>query len=214
MAIVPNGLSDEKAAKLLAGLREGLTIRHLWVTPSRLEVYFKARPEFERVARPLVQANAAAARLRKGIALKNRTHCRLGHPLSGTNLLIHSKGWRCCRICDTKSHDENRRMSEEQARRVVDALQAGKTVANVTKSGTDDYILNHRALLLFRKKHPKYDRLVFRLSTANAKVHRIEAAARRFQIVRAPTIAEHGADIFSLIRGAVQTICQHRFETT
>ena len=42
-----------------------------------------------------------------------------------------------------------------------------------------------------------------RLSTANAKVHHAEASARRAQILRAPTIAAQGADIFMLIRSAV-----------
>jgi hypothetical protein len=94
-------------------------------------------------------------------------------------------------------------MSEQQARRVVEALHEGKTIANITKSGSPSYILNHRALLLFRQKHPKFERLVVRLSTANAKVHYAEAWARRAQILRAPSIAEHGADIFMLIRSAV-----------
>jgi len=94
-------------------------------------------------------------------------------------------------------------MSEQQARRVVEALNEGKTIANITKSGSPSYILNHRALLLFRQKHPKFERLVLRLSTANAKVHHAEAAARRAQVLRAPAIDAHGADIFMLIRSAV-----------
>jgi hypothetical protein len=94
-------------------------------------------------------------------------------------------------------------MSEQQARLVVEALNEGKTIANITKSSSSSYILNHRALLLFRQKHPKFDRFVVRRSTANAKIHHGEATARRFQTLRAPAIAEHGADIFMLIRSAV-----------
>jgi hypothetical protein len=101
-----------------------------------------------------------------------------------------------------KSHNENRTMSEQQARKVVEALNGGQTISNVCASGPS-YIINNTALLIFRRKHPKYDRLVVRLSSANAKVHHAEAAARRFQIVRAPTIAAHGTDIFMLIRSAV-----------
>jgi hypothetical protein len=86
---------------------------------------------------------------------------------------------------------------------VVEALNAGKTIANITFAGKPTYIINNRALLLFRRKNPKFDRLVVRLSNANAKVHHAEATARRVQILRAPTIAEHGTDIFSLIRSAV-----------
>jgi hypothetical protein len=94
-------------------------------------------------------------------------------------------------------------MSGQQARRVIEALHEGKTISNITKSSSSTYILNHRALLLFRQKHPKFERLVVRLSTANAKIHHAEASARRAQILRAPSIAEHGADIFALIRSAV-----------
>ena len=104
-----------------------------------------------------------------------------------------------------KSHNFNRSMSEQQARRVVEALNDGKTIANITGAGKPSYILNHRALLLFRQKHPKFDRLVVRLSSANAKIHHAEASARRAQIIRAPVIAERGADIFALIRAAVSS---------
>jgi hypothetical protein len=95
-------------------------------------------------------------------------------------------------------------MSEDQARRVVEALKGGKTIAEITKSGTS-YILNNRALLLFRQKHPTFDRFVIRQSTANAKVHLAEARARRAQVHRAPSIADRGVDIFLLIRSAVPT---------
>jgi hypothetical protein len=94
-------------------------------------------------------------------------------------------------------------VSEQQARRVVEALHEGKTIADITGGGKPTYILNNRALLLFRRKHPKFERLVVRLSSANAKVHHAEATSRRFQILKAPAIAEHGVDIFSLIRSAV-----------
>jgi hypothetical protein len=72
-------------------------------------------------------------------------------------------------ICTRKSESEDRKMSEQQARRVVEALREGATIATVTRSGSPTYVFNHRALLLFRRKHPKFERLVVRLSTANAK---------------------------------------------
>ena len=69
--------------------------------------------------------------------------------------------------------------------------------------GKPSYVINHRALQLFRQKHPKFDRLVVRLSSVNAKIHHAEASARRAQILRAPSIAEHSLEIFSAIRSAV-----------
>jgi hypothetical protein len=198
------GLSDEKAARMMAALRAGQTLRLFGVNAPRLGAYFAAHPNYAQEARPLIAANAKAALLRKGARLRNRTHCRFGHPFSGENLFVTPKGWRRCRICTEKNDAEDRRMSEQQARRVVEALHEGKTISNITKSGPT-YIVNHRALLLFRRRHPKYERLVVRLSTTNAKVHHTEAMARRFQILRAPSIVEHGADIFMLIRSAVPT---------
>ena len=183
---IPTGLSNEKAARMLAALREGRTLRKFSITGNspRFLAYCEAHPEYSREALPLIEANAKAAQFRKGSVLRGRTHCKFGHPLSGDNLFLHSKGWRCCRICDAKSHELNRRMSDQQARRVVDALNAGKTISNICKGGTDDYILNHRALLLFRQKHPKFDRFVIQLSTANAKDHHAEASARRAQVIQ------------------------------
>jgi hypothetical protein len=180
-----------------------VTLRTFGVRAPRLEAYFKAHPEYAREALPLIEKNKAAALLRKGARLRDRTHCRYGHPLSGENLFVAPEGWRRCRICIDKSHAENRRMSEQQAREVVEALHEGKTIADITGGGRPTYIVNNRALLIFRRKHPKFERVVVRLSTANAKVHHAEASARRAQIFRAPAIAEHGADIFSLIRSAV-----------
>jgi hypothetical protein len=94
-------------------------------------------------------------------------------------------------------------MSEDQARRVVEALREGKTIANITSAGKPSYILKHRALLLFRRKHPKFERLVLRLSTANAKVHHADASAKQARIYRAPALAANAVDIFKIIRDAV-----------
>ena len=46
---------------------------------------------------------------------------------------------------------------------------------------------------------------MLRLSSKNAKVHFAEAGARRAQVLRAPSIAERGADIFAVIRAEVPT---------
>jgi hypothetical protein len=188
--------------RTLTALREGGTLRTFGVKASRLEAYFQVHPEYAQEALPLIEANTKAARLRKGARTRNLTHCRNGHPYSGENLVNSPEGRRC-HICIEKSHAENRTMSEGQARRVIESLNAGGTIRSVTASGAPSYILNHRALLIFRLKNPKFDRFVVRLSTANAKVHHAEASARRAQILRAPSIAGHGADIYMLIRSAV-----------
>jgi hypothetical protein len=195
---------------MMVALRGGGTLNKFGVRAPRLEAYFNTHPEYALEARPLIEANAKAALLRKGSRFRNQanqTQCMRGHPLSGDNLYVYKgrrgRQSRKCRICLKQSDATGRRVSETQARKVVEALNAGKTIANITFAGKPTYILNNRALLLFRRKNPKFDRLVVRLSTANAKAHNAEATARRIQILRAPAIAEHGTDIFGLIRSAV-----------
>jgi hypothetical protein len=208
----PPGIPPEMAVEFMEKLQAGSTIRKLTlglkehgpaiVSYERFKRHCELHPEWAVEAWRISKVNGNAGR---GVHLKNRTHCKLGHPLSGENVMITSEGWRRCRTCDVRSHDENRRMTEQQGRMVVAALNEGKTIANITKAGTPDYILNHRALLLFRQKHPKFERFVLRRSSANAKVHHAEASARLAQIHRAPAIAERGVDIFMLIRAAVPT---------
>jgi hypothetical protein len=213
MPATSKGLSDEKAARILAGLQGGKTPRLLWITPERLKAYCGDHPEYGREALPLIEKNAAAALLRKGARLRNRTHCRYGHPLSGENLFVAPEGWRRCRICTDKSHAENRKVSEQQARNVVEALQEGKTIADITAGGKPTYLINNRALLLFRRKNPKFDRVVVRLSTANAKIHFVDAMARRAQLHRAPAIAEPEQTSSASFGLLCRTPCRPKFVT-
>jgi hypothetical protein len=201
----PPGLSDEKAARILSALREGHTLKQFSMSGNcpRFIAYCEAHADYGREAIALLAENIKLSNARKGARLRNLTHCKHGHPFAGKNLYISPDGKeRRCWTCMKQNGNFGRRMSEDQARKVVEALNEGKTIANVTASGPS-YILSHRALLLFRQKHPKFERLVLRLSTANAKVHHAEAAARRTQVLRAPAIDAHGADIFMLIRSAV-----------
>ena len=200
MLTTPKGLSDEKAARMMAALREGRTLWSFSVMAPRLEAYFAANPGYAQEARPLIEANARAARQRKSSLRSTLTHCKYGHPFSGENLyLAPGRKERKCLACLKRRGERARRVSEQQARRVVEALNEGKTISNITKTG-QSYIVNHRALLLFRQKHPTFDRFVVRRSAANAKVRHAEATARRFQILRAPAPVD---DIFALLRSAV-----------
>ncbi len=79
MAATPKVLSDEKAAKILVGLREGSTPSQLRVRRSLLQAYIETHCEYKREALPLMEANAKAARLRKGAHIRNRTRCANGH---------------------------------------------------------------------------------------------------------------------------------------
>ena len=46
MPTTSKGLSDEKAARMMAALREGGTLNNLGVRAPRLEAYFNAHPEY------------------------------------------------------------------------------------------------------------------------------------------------------------------------
>jgi hypothetical protein len=199
------------AVEFMAKLRSGSTIKQLtsggkhgpsMVSYHRFKKHCELHPEW---AAESWRLSKATANLAKG-GRRNQTHCKHGHLLSGENLHLYNNGkFRRCRTCMKIIEGSGRRMSEYQARRVVESLQQGETIATITTAGRPTYIVAHRALSIFRQKNPKFERLVLRLSTANAKVHHAEASARRAQILRAPAIAEHGADIFMLIRAAVST---------
>jgi hypothetical protein len=209
---MPPGIPPAMAVEFMAKLIAGSTVRRLTgggeygpplVSYERFKKHCKLQPEWGAEAWRVSKINES---FRKGEPGRNLTHCKQGHPLSGANFYLYNNGkFRKCRACMKESESARRRMSEEQARKVVDSLQRGETIATITTGGSPTYIVNHRALLIFRQKNPKFERLVLRLSSANAKVHHAEASARRAQILRAPTIAEHGADIFMLIRAAVST---------
>jgi hypothetical protein len=80
--VTPPGLSDEKAVRMMTALREGRTLRSFGVKAPRLEAYFKAHPGYAQEAVPLIEANAKAARLRKGARNRDLTHCKHGHSLA------------------------------------------------------------------------------------------------------------------------------------
>ncbi|MHC2247850.1 hypothetical protein [Bradyrhizobium elkanii] len=200
----PKGLTEEKAGRMMAALREGKTLRTFGVTPDRLEAYFVSHPDYEREARPLIAANNVSALRNKGAHQRAKTHCNYGHPLSGDNLLMFRGGkHRRCRLCMKTFGQEKRRFNEDQARRVVAALQEGMTIAEVTATGKPTYIVNHRALLLFRMKQPKFDQLVVRLSTHNAKLHRQESTIRRWAAYRSQQRVISPDEAYTAMRAAL-----------
>jgi hypothetical protein len=73
-------LSDEKAARILLGLRDGKTPRELWTTPEILKSYCAVNLEYGNEALPW--ANTKAALRRKGARLRDQTHCKHGHSLA------------------------------------------------------------------------------------------------------------------------------------
>jgi hypothetical protein len=156
---MPPGIPPEMANEFVAKLKAGSTIRKLtgggelgpaMVSYDRFKKHCEQNPVWAAEARAISDANS---KLAKGSRLRNLTHCRRGHPFSGANLYIFPSGKeRGCRTCMNYRDKFNRRMSEDQARRVVEALRQGETIATITTGGSPTYVVNNRALSIFRLK--------------------------------------------------------------
>ncbi len=135
MTVAAKGLSDEKATRMMAGLREGRTLRKFWVSKARLEVYLVSHPDYAREARPLLEANAQAARLRKGLIWRERTKtmCLKGlHPMSGSNLLIDPlTGRRRCSACHSIARANPRPIDPVVIEKIKQALRNGASIGQI-----------------------------------------------------------------------------------
>jgi hypothetical protein len=193
MLATPKGLTDEKAARMMIALREGRTLRLLGVTTPRLEAYFAAHPNYAREARPLIEANAKAARFRKGSLRRDLTHCKYGHPFSDDNIYRAPKRKeRKCWACIRRRGNEPPPPTVDQVRRVTAAINAGKTIKEICW-GTVGLqkvctpILAFRKLKLHRKLNPDFDRFVLSaIADHNSKgqQRRFNPARFRIAIVR------------------------------
>jgi hypothetical protein len=170
MAATAKGLSQEKAVQMMAALREGRTLRKFGVKPARLEAYFAANPEYAREARPLIEANAKAARLRKGDSLRTTTHCRAGlHLMTGDNVLIDgTHGRKRCLACRRASSAHAPLMSSEVLQKVKFALQRGASLGQITQgkpTGGGErnaalYITSSKIIKRHRQESPEFNRFV------------------------------------------------------
>jgi hypothetical protein len=134
-------MSEAKAQLVLAALSNGKTLNQICggrlngrypsgekITDYRLyQNYCADHPDFSREAQALLAENMKASNARKGALRRNLTHCKYGHPFSGGNLYLSpGRKERKCWACMTRNGNTRRRMSEQQARRVVEALNDGK----------------------------------------------------------------------------------------
>jgi hypothetical protein len=181
MLATPKGLSDEKATRMMAALRDGQTLRLFCVTAPRLDAYFAAHPVYAREARPLIEANAKAALLRKGARLRDLTHCIYGHPFSGANISIGPTGRRKCLTCAKRRDLAPRPPTQVQIEKVTAALNAGKTLRLICH-GLDGNNVRHpqivsfRKLNLYRRLNPAFDSFIVSSTAQNHS----RALQRRF----------------------------------
>ena len=186
-AQTPPGLSDEKAARIMAGLREGRTLRPFAVKASRFDAYCETHPDYAREAKALLPENLKASNARKGAARRALTHCKYGHPLSGNNLyLAPGRKERKCWTCINRRDKSPRPPNQEQIPQVTAAFNAGKTVkqicwGTVGNRKIEKPILTFRKLRLHRELNPEFNRFVV---SAMAD-HNSKGQLRRFNPDRA-----------------------------
>jgi hypothetical protein len=157
------GLSDEKAARMMIALRAGQTLKRFGVTASRLEAHFETHPEYAREARPLIEANAKAARLRKGAgrSYKFRTHCLRGHALTQDNLYFKStNGTRQCRTCTIAAVRRGGPVSQKQIEKVRRAVLTGMTIKAITRPSDGKPIMTFPQLKRVRLESAELNRFI------------------------------------------------------
>ena len=195
MAITPKGLSDEKAARMMAALREGRTLRTFGVTPPRLDAYFKAHPEYAQEARPLIEANAKTAHLLKGAHIRNKTHCINGHSFAEHGRTAMHKGWktRQCRACEVMRYRRGDVMKAEVLEKVTSRIIAGSSIGGFTKTGTG-YLVRFSTLARYRRENPDFDRFVLDASKDNNS----KGQKLRWQRARNIAVRDQNNDYFKI----------------
>jgi hypothetical protein len=197
MAATPKGLSDEKAARMMVALREGRTLRKFGVKSARLEAYFAAHPEYAEEVRPLIEANAKAAGLRKGAHHRNKTHCKNGHPFAVYGRPNMNKGCmtRQCRLCDYHRIKRGGLIKPEMVVKVRTALERGLTIRAITTGDRATRLVPHHAFSRYRRENPEFDRFVLEMSKDNNS----RGQRRRHQRLRNVAIREQNTDYHQIL---------------
>jgi hypothetical protein len=192
----PPGLSYEKAARIMLGLRAGKTLRQLWAKASRLQAYFTSHPEYAHEARPLIEANVEVARRRRGARLSNRTHCLNGHAFAEHGRDTVFNGWRVrkCRACEKARSQRGDKMKPGVLEDVKAALKKGLTISAITKSGRSTRLLKHNALARHRRENPDFDRFVLESTKDNVS----RGQVLRWQRIRNVAAREEANDYYKI----------------
>jgi hypothetical protein len=192
MAATAQDLSDERATHFMVALRGGATPHTFAVNTKSLALYLAINADYAREARPLMEENAKAARIRKGARLRNLTHCVHGHPLSGDNISLEPNGRRKCLACARRRHLAPRPPTKEQIERVTAALNAGQTLSLICHGRLHDEIvkpriLTYRKLNFYRRQNPIFDQFVISATENNISKGqrlRLHPEQARIEIVR------------------------------
>jgi hypothetical protein len=203
-------ISDEKAARILVGLRVGKTPRELDTTVTRLKTYCAAHLEYGREALPLIEANNAAAAARKVAAFdlarhrsaegrRNSETCANGHVRTLENTFYVQNERQClvrrCKDCN-KAAIAKRTPKPDEVRSAVTALHHGETFTTI---GT---AYSRKLLRNFLVQNPKIGNRLYVLSKKNSDAKAaVRGQSRRLGAAWA-LMENGGADAYEAIRAA------------
>jgi len=193
----PPGLSDEKAARMMAGFREGHTLKQFSISGNcpRFKAYCEAHADYGREAPTFLAENIKLSNARKGARRRNLDHCKHGHPLSGANVHYLPNGYRKCLTCQRRREQNPRTPSGEEIQKVTAALNAGKTISQICwgkvgEQKVGGQILPFRNLKRYRELNPDFNKFVVS-ATANSKSkgqqRRFHPERARVKIIRSET---------------------------
>jgi hypothetical protein len=190
------GLSDEKAARILAGLRIGHTLRRYWARQEQFGAYCKAHPEYAREAKPLLDANTKAARLRKGAHRRDKTHCANGHSFAeNARAVVQKRGLtRQCKACELMRYWRGGVMKAEVLEKVTARIVTGSSISSFTTAGTAGYLVKFETLARHRRENPEFDRLVIDAT----KDSNSRGQLRRWRKIKTGRIREQNNDYYQI----------------
>jgi hypothetical protein len=201
------GLSDEKAAQMMAALREGRRLRKFWVKPASLEAYFKAHPDYAQEARPLIEAAnatigirrlaaAAVGRQRSADRRRNSETCANGHVRTLENTFYVQNERQClvrrCKDCNKQARAIRMPMPEE-VRGAVTALHHGQTLTSMATPYLQKMLRN------FMVKNPKIGNRMRVLSKKNADAKRGIIGRSRRLVAASALMKNDGADAYEAV---------------
>jgi hypothetical protein len=161
--MVAKGLFNERAARLMIELRDGRTPHSLNVKEPQLEIYFANHPDYAREARPLIEANAKAARIRKGHK-GFRTHCGRGHEFAihglGYKNHVNGRRYRYCKLCNLMHSRKGNKLPDEVVARIKTLVRSGSRLSSFTVAGKPGYLARFNSVKLLRSQDAEFDRLV------------------------------------------------------
>ncbi len=178
MAAATGPLSDEKAVRMMITLREGQTLRKFGVKAPRLDAYFLAHPRYAEEARPLIEANAAAAQLRKAAGKRSRIQCSRGHPFTLETTRYRkdrNDPRRECKVCERERATDGNAIRPGSAERVRALLKKNARIGSFTSAGHSGYVMSHRTFKRLRREDPEINMLAS---------HVIEGARQRGAVLR------------------------------